>query len=148
MNAEPFVYRRLVQFADTDLAGIVHFSSLFRIMEEAEHAFLRSLGLTVYEPHGDGVTWPRVSVKADFHSPARFEDELEVAVAVAAMTNKAVTYALAISSKGHAIATGSITAVCCRYEGDHQARRLKSTPIPPAIVEKLRPHLAVATDPT
>ena len=141
MKVEPFVYRRLVQFADTDLAGIVHFSSLFRIMEEAEHAFLRSLGLTVYESHGIGVTWPRVSVKADFHSPARFEDELEVAVAVAGMTSKAVTYSSVISTNGRKVATGSITAVCCRYEGEHEDRRLKSTPIPNEIVEKLKPFV-------
>ena len=141
MKVEPFVYRRLVQFADTDLAGIVHFSSLFRIMEEAEHAFLRSLGLTVYEPHGNGVTWPRVSVKADFHSPARFEDELEVAVVVSSTTAKAVTYSSEISTGGRKVATGSITAVCCRYEGEHGERRLKSTLIPEEIVEKLRPFV-------
>ena len=142
MSAEPFVYPRVVQFADTDLAGIVHFSSLFRIMEEAEHAFLRSLGLTVYPPHGGGVTWPRVTAKAEFHSPARFEDELEVRVSVAAMTTKAVTYALSISTGGRKTATGAITAVCCRYEGSGQERRLKSTPIPGEIVEKLQPYLA------
>ena len=34
---------RMVEFADTDMAGIVHFSRYFRYVEEAEHAFLRSV---------------------------------------------------------------------------------------------------------
>ena len=140
MNATPFAYRRRVQFADTDMAGIVHFSSLFRIMEEAEHAFLRSLGLSVYEAHG-GVTWPRVAVNANFSKPAKFEEELEVHVAVESMTNKAVTYDFLITIGEREIAHGAITAVCCRYEGSGDERRLKSTPIPDDIAEKLRAHI-------
>ena len=35
--------RRKVEFSDTDMAGIVHFSRLIIFMENAEHAFLRSV---------------------------------------------------------------------------------------------------------
>ena len=42
-----FRYSRRVQFAETDLAGIVHFSMFFRYMEEAEHALWRAAGLTI-----------------------------------------------------------------------------------------------------
>ena len=42
-----FAYRRRVQFAETDLAGLVHFSMFFRYMEEAEHALWRAAGLTI-----------------------------------------------------------------------------------------------------
>lgn len=146
MNAEPFAYRRLVQFADTDLAGIVHFSSLFRIMEEAEHAFLRSLGLTVYEPGGTGVTWPRVWANATFHNPAKFEDELVVQVAISAMTHKAVTYDFLVSVGDRKIAHGGVTAVCCRYEEVDGKRRLKSTPIPQEIAAKLQPFVAADSE--
>ena len=40
------VYRmnRRVQIADTDFAGVLHFSNYFRFMEEIECAFWRSLG--------------------------------------------------------------------------------------------------------
>src|SRR3954454_25408688 len=33
----PFKISRLVEFADTDMAGIMHFSAFFRFMEAAEH---------------------------------------------------------------------------------------------------------------
>ncbi|MBL8848408.1 MAG: acyl-CoA thioesterase, partial [Planctomycetaceae bacterium] len=41
-----FVSQRRVQFSETDMAGIVHFANFFRWMEEAEHEYFRSLGLT------------------------------------------------------------------------------------------------------
>src|SRR5713226_3868003 len=64
-----------VEFADTDMAGIIHFSSYFRYMEVTEHAFFRSLGLSIV---GDpAVGWPRVHVACDFKHPLRFEDEVE-----------------------------------------------------------------------
>ena len=43
-----FTHQRQVEFAETDMAGIVHFANFFRWMESAEHAFLRSLGHSVH----------------------------------------------------------------------------------------------------
>ena len=42
-----FQFERRVEFCETDAAGIAHFSSLIVYMEQAEHALLRSLGLSV-----------------------------------------------------------------------------------------------------
>ena len=42
-----FQITRRVEFSETDLAGIMHFSNFFRFMESAEHAFFRSLGFSV-----------------------------------------------------------------------------------------------------
>ena len=42
-----FTLTRQVQFAETDMAGVLHFSNYFRLMEEVEHAWWRSLGLSV-----------------------------------------------------------------------------------------------------
>ena len=39
-----FQITRRVEFSETDMAGIMHFSNYFRFMETAEHAFFRSLG--------------------------------------------------------------------------------------------------------
>jgi len=47
-----FSYQRIVEFADTDLAGIMHFSNFFRFVECAEHAFFRSLGFRVHTANG------------------------------------------------------------------------------------------------
>jgi 4-hydroxybenzoyl-CoA thioesterase/acyl-CoA thioester hydrolase len=136
---ETFIYRRMIQFADTDMAGIAHFSSLLRMMEEAEHAFLRSRGMSVAsERERDSVGWPRVNVQADFHSPARFQETLDVAVTIAEIAPKAVTYAFALTCDGRKIASGRFTAVYCKVEDGPNGRRLQSMEIPPEVVARLR----------
>ena len=45
--SKPFRVSRRVEFCDTDMAGIIHFSNFFRYMEFAEVAFLRARGLSV-----------------------------------------------------------------------------------------------------
>ena len=53
---------RLVEFSDTDMAGIMHFSAFFRYMEAAEHELLRNLGFSVYcEIDGVPISFPRVA---------------------------------------------------------------------------------------
>src|SRR6185436_17612716 len=78
---KPFTTTRRVEFGDTDMAGIMHFSNFFRFMEAAESDFLRSLGLSVswFE---DGTKWgfPRVSAACDFKKPAKFQDVLSITV--------------------------------------------------------------------
>jgi hypothetical protein len=48
--AHRFTCTERVQFSDTDMAGIVHFSNFFRYMERVEHAFFRSLGFSIVDP--------------------------------------------------------------------------------------------------
>ncbi len=116
----PFRTRRRVEFADTDMAGIVHFSNFFRYMESSEVEFLRSLGLSVAMPwQGDRIGFPRVAAACDYLSPARFQDLLDVAVTVHQVGRKSVTYAFDFALDGRPVARGRVTAVCCRVRPDH-----------------------------
>jgi acyl-CoA thioester hydrolase len=74
-----FVQRRVVEFHETDAAGLAHFTSIFRWMEAAEHAFLRERGVPITEKN---TGWPRAEVCAHFHAPLRFGDEVETRVFV------------------------------------------------------------------
>jgi len=132
---EAFVYRCRVEFHDTDMAGIVHFSNFFRYMEEAEGAFLRSRGFHVSWRDGEQrLGFPRVSASCDFMKPARFEDEIEVYVSVEQVGTKSVTYAHEFRRGSDVLAKGRITAVCIRTGVDH---KLESLEIPPEIRAKL-----------
>lgn len=125
-----FHTRRRVEFGDTDMAGIMHFSNFFRFMEAAECDFLRSLGLSVkMEAEGVSYGFPRVSATCDFQRPARFEDVVEIAVSLARLGEKSVTYAFEFSLDSEILARGQVTSVCCRVEGDG---KLKAIPIPEA----------------
>ena len=112
---------RVVEFADTDMAGIIHFAAFFRYMEAAEHEFLRSRGLSVAwrDAASDPVGFPRVSASCDYRTPARFQDVLDIAVTPARVGRKSVTYEFEFTRQGEPIARGQITAVCCRTTPDH-----------------------------
>src|SRR5207247_1164655 len=100
--ATPFRVTRRVEFHDTDMAGIVHFSNFFRYMEFAEVEFLRAKGLSVAwrEHDGERLGFPRVSAACDYQRPVRFEDVLEIAVTLARVGPKSVTYEFEFSCRG------------------------------------------------
>ena len=106
---------RRVEFGDTDMAGIMHFSNFFKFLEVAETSFLHSLGYSVTWM-ADGVRYgfPRVSVKCDFFKPARFEDELTMEVRVAKVGTKSVTYEIQFLKNEERFAEGQVTSVLCR----------------------------------
>lgn len=127
---------RRVEFADTDAAGIMHFSGYFRLMEEAEHELLRSLGLSVLMRDELGpISWPRVRASCDYRAALRFEEVVEIAVSVARLGEKSVTYHFEFLRDGQPLASGEITAVCCRLE---HGEPLRSMAIPTEIAAKLR----------
>jgi 4-hydroxybenzoyl-CoA thioesterase/acyl-CoA thioester hydrolase len=139
-----FHLKRRVEFCETDAAGIVHFVSFYLYMEQAEHAFLRSLGLSVVqrsqdETNGREITlsWPRVKSDAEFLGSVRFEDMLDVFVSVERLGTKSVTYQFEIESESRPICKGSITAVCCLVADG----TLTSIPVPENIRLLLQPFV-------
>ncbi len=130
--APHFVSQRRVEFADTDMAGIIHFSSYYQYMEEAEHAFFRSLGLSVMIPQGDGsvIGWPRVSATCNFEAPSRFEDVLEIRLTVERKGVKSLTIRYDFWRGDQRVAHGRMKTACCICR--HNAP-LQSIPIPPEI---------------
>jgi 4-hydroxybenzoyl-CoA thioesterase/acyl-CoA thioester hydrolase len=134
--SSPFLTTRLVEFADTDMAGIMHFASFFRYMESAEHEMLRSWGYSIFdEHHGQTISFPRVATSCQYQAPARSEDVLEISVAVRKVGTKSVTYQFDFACQGKPIATGEIVAVCCRIE---HGQPPKSVPIPDDLAQHLR----------
>ena len=125
--AEPFTIKRRVQFAETDMAGVLHFAAYYRLMEEVEHAFWRSTGLSVMtNDDGRDIGWPRVKTSCQYFRPARFEDELELVLRVAKIGNRSVEYEIEFRCEGKRVALGHTTAVCCVMS----AGAFESLPIP------------------
>ena len=124
-----YTLRRRVQFYELDSAGIVHFSTYFRYMEEAEHALWREAGLSV-APRGAEVGFPRVAAAFDYHKPLHFEDEFDVHIRIAAITQKSIRYTCELTRDAARIATGTLTVVCVRRE---PGGPMKAVPIPPDI---------------
>ena len=137
----PYEFRliRRVEFAETDMAGIMHFANFFRFMEAAEHAFFRSLGTSIHaEFDGRTIGWPRVRVQCDYKRPLQFEEEVEVHLLVREKREKSLTYEFIfhrVDEPADEVARGSITAVCVAM--DSQSGGMKAAPIPELIASQI-----------
>ena len=130
-----FRTERRVEFADTDLGGIMHFSRFFVFMETAEHLFMEAIGASVaMEIDGKRIGWPRVSASCEYTIPARFGEVLEIHVRVRRKGRSSMSYEFAFKRDGDELATGSMTSVCCILDPTEQIR---SIPIPQSIADRL-----------
>ena len=101
------VLRRRIEWMDTDAAGIYHWTTVFRLAEAAEAALHTALGIADFT---FGAT-PRVAVQATFARSLRFNDPVEVTLAVAAIGRTSVEYAMSIDADGGTAAQGSVKTV-------------------------------------
>ena len=131
------VYRtqRRVEFADTDMAGIVHFSRFFVFMETAEHAFMRAIGApgVHFDHEGMRIGWPRRETSCRFHSPARVGDVLDIEVRVVRKGRTSLTWGFEIRIGERLVADGRIACVCCALSPDG----LKPVAIPAFLAARL-----------
>jgi YbgC/YbaW family acyl-CoA thioester hydrolase len=136
--ASEFRMTHRVEFADTDMAGIVHFARYFRFMEVTEHAFIRSLGFSIVSPEAAPVGWPRVKAECSYSAPLRFEDEIEVHLKVREKREKGVTYEFAFHrlapEPARDVARGLMTTVCVSRDA---RGKMKAVPLPPAVAAKI-----------
>lgn len=130
-----FRTRRRVEFADTDMGGIVHFSRFFVFMETAEHEFLRALGAEVHMSlEGEDIGWPRVEASCQYLSPARLADVLEIHLRVVRKGNKSMTYGFTFSCRDSIVARGRMSSVCCSM---NHADGLQAVTIPALIADRI-----------
>ncbi|HEX6882663.1 MAG TPA: acyl-CoA thioesterase [Planctomycetota bacterium] len=91
--AHTFRDRRRIEFYETDMAGIVHFSNFFRFMESTEHAFFRSLGLSLHRGGPEGMSgWARVGAQCEFRRPLHYMDEVEIELVVREKKQTSLAY--------------------------------------------------------
>ncbi|WP_425152684.1 acyl-CoA thioesterase [Candidatus Palauibacter sp.] len=139
--ASEFVYRRRVEFADTDTANLIHFTALLKFMEEAEHALYRSFDFVGYRWSEDSVFgMPRVSVSCDYLGAVRYGDEVDVRLQVREVRRKAIRYtaefAIERSGEGEVVARSDWTVVCARR--DHGSLDWRGVEIPPRLRARLQ----------
>src|SRR5580704_10711892 len=130
---------RRVEFSETDMAGIVHYSNFFRYMETAEHGFFRHLGYSVVMDHFETpVGWPRVHAECEYRQPLRFEDEIEIHMLVSDKKSKSLSYVFKFRKlngpEPKEVARGSLTVVCVTKQPDGA---MAAVHIPKAFADKI-----------
>ncbi len=135
-----FHLTRRVEFCDTDMAGIMHFSNFFRFMEATETAFMRSLGFSiVLSRSGLELCLPRVHAQCDYITPLHFEDEVRVHLLVEKKRARTLTYQFRFyrvnAEAAPEVARGRLTLVCASRQPDG---RFKAVPFPGILADKIQ----------
>jgi acyl-CoA thioester hydrolase len=138
--AHEFRLTRQVEFSETDMAGLMHFSNFFRYMEAAEHAFFRSLGFSIStKGFGGNLGWPRVHADCDFQHPLRFEDVVEISLLVREKREKSLVYAFRFrklnAEPAREVARGTLAVACVRR--DAATGKMTAVSIPSEIADKI-----------
>jgi YbgC/YbaW family acyl-CoA thioester hydrolase len=85
---------RKVEFSETDMAGLVHFSNFFKYMETAERDFFEACR-SGPDPHRARRTRRLARGRgrsANFSAPLRFGDTIDIHLAVKSVKDRAIDY--------------------------------------------------------
>ena len=97
---------------DTDASGHIHYTSLFRHIEAAEHEFLRSFGRPYLQLENGQFGYPRVHVECDYRAPLVYDDPISIEVSVAAVGRSSWTFQFHLRTGDRLAANSKITIVC------------------------------------
>jgi YbgC/YbaW family acyl-CoA thioester hydrolase len=100
------IHRRRVEFADTDAAGVAHFSRLLAMVEEAEHGFFRERGIPILTAES---AWPVVNTEVDFCGACRFGEEIEIRLGDFEPGKSSLAYGFEGAIAGRKVFSGKMT---------------------------------------
>jgi acyl-CoA thioester hydrolase len=116
-GAYPFAHRLRVRFAETDAMGIVHHSNYLVYLEAARVEYLRSIGHPYVELRSDGVDYAVLECFVQYRSPLRFDEEVDVYLAIASATRTTFQMGYLLTVGGEVRATGATVHGCVTADG-------------------------------
>ena len=131
---------RKIEFSETDMAGLVHFSNFFKYMETAERDFFEAAGLDlISRDPGSMRGWPRTRAECKFSAPLHFGDTIEIHLAVSALKDRSIEYLFRIfrlnpDGTQTQAGKGQLTTICAAREADGS---LKSQMLPKEVLERI-----------
>jgi len=121
-----------IYYEDTDAGGVVYYANYLKFMERARTEWLRSLGFEQDELSREpGVIFAVRAVRVDYLKPARFNDSLEVTVALGRVGSASLVFAQAVRRPAEVLCSGEIKIACL------DVRRFSPQPIPPTVLSRV-----------
>ncbi|GGM03365.1 tol-pal system-associated acyl-CoA thioesterase [Pseudooceanicola nanhaiensis] len=106
-----------VYYEDTDLAGIVYYANYLKFIERARSEWVRGLGIDQVRMKAEGLVFAVRRVEADYLSPARFDDVLEVETAPEAVTAARIVLSQVVKRAGEVLFEARVTLVALSDTG-------------------------------
>jgi len=110
----PYVHRLKVRYAETDQMGVVHHANHLVYLEEARTEYMASLGVPYGAIEATGIGLPVRRVDLRYRAPIRYEDDLEVTVAIGHLRAASVRfdYSIRKAEGGSTLLDGSVELAC------------------------------------
>jgi len=116
----PFSEAVRVRFAETDAMGVVHHAAYLPYLEVARVSYLRSIGRPYSVLRTEGLEFPVIEVSVRYRKPLVFDEEVDVAVVLAAARGAAFELGYLLSVDGEPRATGVTVHAVVDHQGHLQ----------------------------
>lgn len=112
-GAGEFLWPVRVYYEDTDAIGVVYHAAYLRFMERARTEWLRARGFEQDTLRAAGVVFPVRRIDVHYLRPARFNERLQVSVAVASAGRVGLHLRQAVRrADGAEVARAAVEVVC------------------------------------
>ena len=111
------IHQVRVIFGDTDQMGVVYYANYLRYFEAARAALLRSVGKSQRDLARLEIGFPVTEAHCRYRRPARYEDLLDVEVAVTSMRGASLEFRYEIRRDEEVLADGYTVHACLSSRG-------------------------------
>ena len=107
-----------IYYEDTDLAGIVYYANYLKFIERGRSEWVREMGVDqAAMKRDDGVVFAVRRVEADYHAPAKYDDEVVVTTTVKAVTGARLIVKQTVERGGAVLFSALVTVVAINEAG-------------------------------
>lgn len=120
MNKEASIIHRKeirVYYEDTDMAGIVYYANYLRYIERSRSDWVREVGIDQRAMKEAGVVFAVRRVEAEYISPARLDDVLEVRTTLESLSAAKMVMAQEVWRGDVLVFTANVLIVCIGASG-------------------------------
>ena len=135
MESRTYVHRHRVTYAECTLGNHIYYARYLDLLEEARGEFFREVGQPLLAWQAKGLAFPVIEVHLRYQRPARYDDELDIALWLTRLHRARLNFACHIRNQhGAGILEGETWHVCANL--DEKPRRL-----PAELVAGFEPYL-------
>lgn len=113
----PHRFPLTVYYEDTDMAGVVYYANYLRYIERARSTIVEDMGLDQNAMREQGIVFVVTRVEADYITPARMGDRLEVVTSHQAASPVRWTFDQEVQRDGQVLFRAYVVAVTMTTEG-------------------------------
>lgn len=119
------VFKRRINYYETDKMKVVHHSNYIRFLEESRIDFLRQIELDYDKMEQEGVIIPVLSVECDFQVPVKFGDVICIVPKLERFTGVKFEMSYCIYSEDFSVLHNVARTTHCFVNDDFKPVRIK-----------------------